>query len=402
MATNIPPAAEPRPRAARAIAAVAVAAGLLTCTIQYMRASSAVAATEAYDATAVRSDRSLDDGTLARAISARPLRQSLFHAAMIRGGHGTDPRWLGVLQRLGWRHTPSLQAIMTRMVQVNDVAGTLVVLDALLRRGQLFNESSAALRMMEAIPDGRPYVLRLLQKRPPWRHDYLLMAADLKTRDGAIGRFEILRELRRRGDMLTRDEVAPLVNVLTRAEASDQAWALWQQFVGTKAATSPLNDADFRMAANLAGDEEISVPFEWQIATGHGFSSEPYLDGGKPRLGISWDGRGLPVFASQRTSARPGAYRLAVSTPDTAATVGRLISFRLRCDTGDVTEFRPSGTVNRALVYRVDIPAGCAFPMFEIAGRLQASASSHSVSLDRVAMTPVPSAGSRVAPRGVE
>lgn len=409
MATTIHPGRDVEQAKQKAIrhwiAAAAVTTGLLLITASYIRDSFAInkallesAAFEApLPGQAITAARPISAERLAvidRAIVATPLRQALLNLAVIGGGHSKDSRWIAVLRRQGWRSSPALQTIMTYLAERNDLPGALDVLDSLLRRGQAFAEGSKAVQTMEMLSDGQPLVVGLLARHPPWRHDYLVMAGDLKTAAAASGRYQVLTALQRRGDRLSRDEVAPLLPVLIRTGQPSAAWALWQTLVGVGHTTSPLDDMRFRkLTAVSLNDEEMSVPFEWQITTGQGFSVEPYSDKGGTRLGISWDGRGVPVFASQRTSepVPSSRYRLSVATPDAPAIIASLLEFRLRCDNGSVTSFDIAGpATNGILRYQTATPVTCTFPLFEIAGRLQGTGSAHSIDLSEVMLTRIP------------
>ncbi|MGK6353909.1 hypothetical protein ACMGDH_01630 [Sphingomonas sp. DT-207] len=374
--------------------AAGVAAGLLLLvTVVYVRTSSNIAAVASSRVTPQDSPQLHALAPVARAIIARPLRQELVNFAVVYGGHVSDERWILLLRRLGWRSTEALQTILAHDITKNNLAGALDSLDALLRRRQLFDEGSLALGQMEKLDEGRPYVVRLLARRPPWRRDYLLMAGDLRDPRAALSRYQVLLALRRGGDQLERHEVAPLLPALIRGGNRAEAWHLWQLFDAARV-TSPVNDPDFRVITSSLDGDIMSVPFEWHIATGPGFSAVPYLDAGVPRLSLSWDGRGVPVFASQRTSAQPGMYRLNVTTQDSHAIVDRLLAFRLRCDDGSVVDFRlesPSGSP--ALRYLSEARVPCAFPELQIAARLQASPSSYNVSLDRITLSRLPDAG---------
>jgi hypothetical protein len=387
------------------IAAAVVFIGLLLVTVSYIRGSFAInkaladssASEPLLPGQATKAARPISaerSAVIDMAIVATPLRQALFHLAVIGEGHSKDSRWIEVLRRQGWRDTPALQTIVTYLAERNDLRGVLDVLDSLLRRRQAFAEGSNAVQTMEMLPDGRPLVVGLLARHPPWRHDYLVMAGDLKTAAAASGRYQVLIALQRRGDRLSRDEVAPLLPVLIRTGQASSAWALWQTLVGVGHTTSPLDDMRFRKLNALSlSDEEMSVPFEWKITTGQGFSVEPYSDKGGTMMGISWDGRGVPVFASQQTSETVPAshYKLSIATPDAPAIIASLLEFRLRCDDGSVTSFDTAGPVtNGILRYQTATRVACSFPLFEIAGRLQGTGSAHSIDLSEVRLTRSP------------
>lgn len=384
MATNIlPDRSKQRRSAAYWLAVASVVGGLLALTTAYVRMSLGNVAAEGQITAGERAFSPAERQQVIRALGVRPLRQSLFLVSTLRDGHSTDDRWLNVLRRLGWRSSAALRTILIRLIARNDLPGALDVLDALLRRGQMFGETAASIQAIEALPQGRSYVVGLLRRRPSWRHDYLLMTDHIKDETAALGRYDVLLALRRLGSV-DRDEVAPILPVLIRFGHPDGAWQLWRSHVGPGKLSQPLNDPDFRIAINPQNSNEISVPFEWQIATGVGFSTEPYLDSGAPKLGISWDGRGTPVFASQNTSAQPGMYRLDVSTNKTAAEVNRILSFKLRCPDTTFVDFEPAIQRLDVSQYRSKHAITCAFPIFEISGAPQTGSSSNNVDINYV------------------
>ncbi|WP_375396494.1 hypothetical protein [uncultured Sphingomonas sp.] len=364
-------------------------ATLIALTVGYATESSAYGIVRTGHVQAVRSGKptEIDRTTLQRAIEATPLRQSLVNIAMSAGrppGSIPDRRWIAVLRRMGWRDTPSLQNILLALSRGTDERAMMDTLDALLRRGQLFTQTAGVMNAMEGIAGARPEVIRLLARHPSWRHDYLVTAGEIRSEPLALGRFQVLNQLQRRGDHMTRDEVAPLLPVLIRYGRPVEAWKLWYGFAGPIA--SPLQDGDFRLAANRANVDQISVPFEWDFPIGSGFSVDLYLEGGRPNLAITWDGRGVPVFATQTTSANRGRYSLSVATSDAPAMVADLLVFRLRCGDQSV-DFSWDGRRRPGELRFGAINVPCDFPVLEMAGKLQGTSSAHSFSLRRITLS---------------
>jgi len=326
----------------------------------------------------------LSDKTVRTAIAAAPLEQRLVNVAMARDarlhGGARTPAWLAALSRLGWRDTVTLQNRLYAAALRNDLAGILNITDAMLRRRQLSDQIIPVVTLLEDDATLRLTLVRRLAGRPSWRGPYLGATGHLTTREQLLSRVELLNGLARRGP-LDLGETVPSINALDRAGLAPQAFSLWQRV--QPGVTRPLDDQHFDRASRSfeAGHEPVS--FQWQMMTGEGFSADATRNGAQAALTIDWSGRGVPVFAQQRTSAMPGRYALDLEAPAEGKAELPAFSFRLAC--GDTAvPFAAAGVDPTRLRTAAVVP--CAFPLLQIAGNLQSSTAAHQVTINRIAM----------------
>ncbi len=389
----MPSAAKPGlPR--RAIAAVVTAAVLLA-----IFSYAAVAATALARVSAARSgallatldaapaallDR-LSDATVHKAITAAPLDQRVMNVAMARDaklhGGARTPAWLAVVAQLGWRDTTALQNRLYAIALRNELTGVLDISDALLRRQQLIDQVTQILPLLEIEPTLRPALVDRLAAQPGWRGVYLATSiGNLKTAQQLTGRVRVIEELARRGP-ITKSEVVPSINALDRAGLQSQAYALWQRV--QPGVTRPLDDGQFARASRSYDADHDPVPFQWQMMTGEGFSVDATKDGTRTPLMIDWNGRGVPVFAQQRTSATLGRYALELDVPASDMPDLPALSFKLIC--GDTTTSFSAVAGNPARL-RTATAVPCAFPLLQIGADVQSSAAAHQVTINRITM----------------
>lgn len=394
--TTHPGTTEPE-RGRRAIAALLTAAVMLSVVWYAATASIAIGtvlgarsgallATPRLEA-ADRLDQ-LNDDRVRTAIAAMPLDQRLVNIGMAREakrqGNGRTASWLAVLARLGWRDTASVQNMLYAAALTTDLPRILDLGDALLRRRQLTDQMIPVLSTVEGDAALRAIFVQRLAERPSWRGLYLTTTGHLRTRDQLIARFETIRLLQRRGARLDQAEVVPSITALDGADLSQYGFALWQSIRPN--ATRPLDDTGFVLASRSYATGHDPVPYQWQMMTGQGFSADASRDGDQASLTIDWDGRGVPVFAQQRTSAGPGSYTLAVAVAPEDVGDLSAIDFRLVCDDGAVGFRQILADPTR---YVTTGPVRCSFPLFQIAGEIQAGASTHQLSFDRITMQPL-------------
>jgi hypothetical protein len=367
----------------------------------------------------------IPDATMRRALAARPLDQGIVNVAMVReiqahaagnangqGAGATSQRavvqgpvvngqatsgytiparddarlaaWMPVVAQLGWRDTATQFNRLYVAAAGADIATILDVSEALLRRQQLMDRITPVLAIVETDPKISLDLVRRLQNRPAWRGAYLESTTILTRRDQLVARYGILRELMRRGGRLTKSEVAANVIALDRGKSPELGFALWKAVHPD--VVVPLNDPDFQRAAANSADDVISVPYDWQLLTGEGFSTDAFVEDGRSALEIKWNGRGVPVFVRQRTSARRGRYLLdIVLDPENIADLSA-VQFRLMCDDTAIA-LRQDGKVPTRLATVQPVP--CAYPVFEIVGDVQPSSTPRALLLHSLHLRPI-------------
>lgn len=367
----------------------------------------------------------ISDTVMRRAIVARPLDQGLVNVAMVRdiqghaarqvdgrntgqvGGHVvvqgptvngratpgyTVPalndarltRWMPVVGRLGWRDTPAQLNRLYVAAAAGNIATILDVSEALLRRQQLMDRITPVLAIVETDPKIGADLVRRLQSRPAWRAAYLETTDTLLRRDQLVARYGILRELMRRGDHLSKSELTANVIALDRGKLPDLGFSLWKTVhrdVGV-----PLNDPYFQRAAANSAEAATTVPYDWQLLTGEGFSTDAFVDNGRSALEIKWNGRGVPVFVRQRTSAIAGRrYVLEISVDRENIPNLSAAQFRLMCDDAAILLRQEGGVPTRLVTVQ---PLPCAYPVLEIVGDVQSSSVPRTLLLHSLHMRP--------------
>ncbi len=366
------------------VAGYAATTSLATAGILNTRGGALLAASQSGEA---GKPAALDKHRLRTAIAAMPLDQRLLNVAMVqdveRHGKERTAAWLAVLARLGWRDTSSVQNMLYAAALATDLPRILDLGDALLRRRRLTDQMIPVLSAVEGDAALRGMFVQRLVERPSWRGLYLTTVGHLQSRDQLIARFDTLRLLQQRGARLDQAEVVPSIAAMDRAGLSPYGFALWQSI--RPETTRPLDDADFRLASRSYATGYDPVPYQWQMMTGQGFSADASRNGDQSSLTINWDGRGVPVFAQQKTSAVPGRYILDVAIePEDVADL-TAIQFKLVCDDKAVV-FQTSPS--RPTHYVTTDMVGCSFPILQIAGEVQAGAVAHQLTINRIVMQP--------------
>ncbi|KTT98263.1 hypothetical protein NS355_09515 [Sphingomonas yabuuchiae] len=315
----------------------------------------------------------VSDSTVDTALTASPLMQRLVDVAMVRAsyrGAAIGP-WMTHIRRLGWRDTVSLQNALLVAGKNNDLPDALNISDALLRRQQLMEQLVPILAMMEIDASFQGHIVGRLAQRPSWRAVYLTSMEHMQSPEQLTGRYAVLRALAARGG-LDRDEIVANVTMLERTGRPDLAFDIWKST--QKGVSQPLNDPDFTRSAQSASLDGEVIPFEWQMMTGEGFSAGALEENGRSQLTIDWDGRGVPTFARQRTSASPGRYALTVQTPSRSNPNLSALTFRFLCG-NKATPFLADP--KRPGYYVASESASCSYPILEILGDVQPSTSIH-------------------------
>lgn len=330
----------------------------------------------------------LSDATVRHGIAGDPLDGRLINVAFARDarqhGQGRAAAWLPTIVQLGWRDTASLQNRLYFAAKASDMPRILDTSDALMRRQQMMDQVIPVLSMVEADPTLHGALVDRLAANPPWRAAYLSAIAHLKERSQLIARFELLQQLQRRHVRLGRNEVVPSLVALDRADLPQYGFALWQRI--QPGVARPLDDPQFARAGRNDQAGHDPVPYEWQTMSGEGFRAEAVRDGTQTTLSIDWNGRGVPVFAQQRTSATSGLYALDLEVPPEEKADLPALVFRLVCGETTIAFVPAAENLTHLRTIRA-IP--CSYPVLQIAGDIQSSVAAHQVTINRLTMRPL-------------
>lgn len=289
-----------------------------------------------------------------------------------------------LLAELGWRYTPAQQNLMLRAAIDGRFADVIDRADALMRRQKLTDQAMTMLMAMEAIPQVHDLVVDKLLGDPMWRYDYLLRISPQSLPQVVDARFRTLRVLLRTPDGVSRAELAPALYALVAQERGVDANILWTLKAGKRQGDNVLRDGDFRMAAQLSG-EEVHIPFEWKLNQNLGYSA----DAGGRGVIVNWDGRGVPLFMSQLVSVQPGrSYVLSIDGNTDSGSLQTLLSPTLDC--GAVKQvFAPvGGRGERAQFQSAAVPKGCDIATLGIGGDIDAGRRAVSMDIARVVLRP--------------
>jgi len=375
----------------RALLPVILMASLIATTVYYAGASTQFLALRAGGDGALlgageqKSPKNAPALATVPALAANPLDQQAVNGVIVgraraSGDMGRALRETGLLRQLGWRSNRALQNLLWRAGTTNDIPLIMDTLDALLRRERLLAQIYPILNLMTIDPSFRGLLVRRLEARPSWRRYYFMSASDLVKPTEIVGRYEVMQQVQRRGDRLTRNEIAPILPKLIAIGQTANAFILWRTHEGS--VTSPLADTHFEAAARSKPDDALPVPFEWELGSGGGFFVDAGRDTGGSFLSIDWDGRGVPSLVGQTTTARAGRYRLEVTGAPPMTTVSRKIGFRLACANGAMTELTPVNVGGGPRMRLVTATAvRCDYPQLQLFGLVQPSTSAGSIIL---------------------
>lgn len=310
---------------------------------------------------------------LERALLFRPLDQGVVNAAVYAEISRTPSAAsrkakIGLLRRLGWRHTPALQNIMFAAAVDGSWREVVNVADALLRRSTLVDETTMVMNSTELFDESRGLLATKLAGNPPWRLAYLMKVDQLKDPDQLEARGALMLDLiRRMRSPVTRHELGSNVRQLVGAGSYASAYALWRTYRRT--ASLALNDPGFDWAYSMRSDQVGDMPFEWLLGSGAGYWVELDRSGSDALVRVHWDGRGVPDFLTQQTHLRPGRYRLSIRGIELPPTLLDNLAFGLRCPDATITLDRPISSSAAGIVVESDGDVPCASPQFVVSGR---------------------------------
>jgi hypothetical protein len=332
----------------------------------------------------------LSDKQLRQAVRAAPLDQVVVNAAMVSSIAQAPTRdakpWLRVVGSLGWRDPTTQQNIIAAAIQREDVPAIVNSADALLRVGALFREAAAVMNLAEADPQTWSRVFALLRSNVSWRHAYLGQASGAMLPAVLDGRIKTITMLQQNGDRPNRDQVRPLVAALSAAGRGAEADRIWRDYTGDHA--NLLHDVRFERALAQADQPLTPLTFDWSFDLEAGYTTDIAPTGlGGSIVSLQWDGRGIPVFFSQQTSAVPGDYTLRIRVDGDTQIFGERVGFRLRCGP-ETVEFVPTnrpGSVE--LVLQTVKSVACSLPTLEAYGRVGKNVQAFEGALTAISMS---------------
>lgn len=335
----------------------------------------------------------LDTATIKRAVRIAPLEQAVFNGAMMdavtRNPNLDLAPWLKVLIQLGWRDVTSVQNVLADAAQRQDVQALVDPADALLRQNQLVPETTQLMNLAEAYAPTWPRVFAMLRSHVGWRYSYLEQAGNITNPEVLDGRARTIRALIASGDKLAAQEVRPFVAALLVVGRVGEADRLWRGYTGDR--SNLIHDPAFREVVAIGNEPISNHALQWTVADGYGFSADVAPDGlSNALVSLRWDGRGVPVFLSQITSAMPGHQLLRVRVDGDMRAFADRIGFRLWC--GDVSvAFEPVANLRGTdLVLKTSAPSTCAFPTLVVSGKVQTRARAFDGALSSITMTAAP------------
>ena len=330
------------------------------------------------------------------AVAQQPVDQALlnliFADALRRDPKSVDvARLRPLLAALGWRSTPAQQNLITDALQRSDLETIIDRADGLLRRERLGDQILTLLLAVEAVPQVQDLLVRAIERDPNWRAAFFTRSDLLVTDAQFAGRARTLEALLDAKVELPRGEMAASINALARHGDMENAYRVFARYRPDYVSKRLLSDPDFSQTA--AQDRKASltaVPFEWALARGRGIQSTVTGSAAGAELSLRWDGRGRPLLLSQTIKGQAGAqYMLDLHGVDADLALDRTLLFQLRCPDEAPIRFvdpqpREEGKV---LQLTSEGPATCAYPRFEVQGRLQDIDRPQDVRLSRIEMT---------------
>lgn len=315
-----------------------------------------------------------DEEVLKVALKAQPLNPAIVNAALFaeaarNPGSALPKAKLELIARLGWRSTPALQNRIYAAGASKDLRKIVDIADALLRREDLVEQGQALMRLMELSSPTRRQLADALSVNPNWRLAYF-QSPNKPQGQVAVGyRARLAAMLAERGSPLTRSELAANLGLLVDNSHARAAYALWRDYRGQQPML--VNDPNFEWAYRMRDDDNVGMPFEWELLTGAGFWTELILQGQQAGVSINWNRRGVPLFLRQRLFLDSNRSPLVIQVDgiDLPGTLADDFSFALVCPRQ--IELFDRLVLKTKTRYRLASRAAptCADPTLTVAGR---------------------------------
>lgn len=330
---------------------------------------------------------------LAVALWRSPLNQPLvdyLYVDAVQSGRSpaTIARAARLLAATGWRYTPAQQNLLMRAAIDGRFADTIDRAEGLLRRQKLTAVAIAMMSAMEAIPQTRPLIVRKLEANPGWRPAYLGSIKPETAPAVLTARVATTAALLRTPAGVTRYELGGLLTALVANGRAREAYALWRQQAGPDRSGNLASDGDFATATRRLGQSDVQYPFEWSLGQDIGYSTQLSPGAG---VAISWDGRGAPVFLSQRVPIRPGqGYALRIDgRVEEQGTIATTLAPMLTCGNASVMFDLVAGDRSSARYAVAALPRACDMATLTIGGSVDSGTGNRTIVVQRVTLTPL-------------
>lgn len=372
----------PRSRSAR-IGGIAVFVGLMVVLLLSRAWSDRVealanpgaAALVATDQAQARPRVPADAAEVARLVQKRPLDQdmvNLLYALRVRNGLSAEREqdYIKAVASLGWRSDAAQTNLLWRAIGQQDLETLVSRADGLMRRGQSEKELLELLRAFESEPQARRYLVESLRRNPPWRLKFLEQASRLRTNAQRLARYELVSNLLDEGVDLSRREVSVTLRPLYASGLHEQAWSLYNHYLGREESSQLLTDGDFTKVARLqSSTDRSSLLFEWVVPRGRGLNPSVRTVMGSGEIVIRWNGAGTPQLLRQSFHLEESApLALKLDGIANGNEFNAKILIEAKCPDGSSVRFNPV-QLGKALAFHTDAPVACAFPQLVFSGR---------------------------------
>ncbi|WP_156139724.1 hypothetical protein [Sphingomonas sp. 35-24ZXX] len=276
-----------------------------------------------------------------------------------------------ILENFGWRSTVALQNQIMVSAQEAEFDKVVNIADALLRRSDLTVESTKLFNLLEQSFRHRPLVIRKLKQAPPWADDYLSSVESLGTEAAINARRSTMLSLMTSTDVVTRKSLVNVSNKLIEFGMADSGVEMWRAFYSMP--KDAINDPSFDLAWKLKSNLTPVSKLEWYFPNGYGYWTDIDTVSGDSVVRINWNGRGAPIFMTQKTSVLPGRYALEIAGIGISSEIIRHFQYRFICDNSivvfDGVSINTSGVARLTSTSNID----CSNPQFEIIGNVTGS-----------------------------
>lgn len=289
-----------------------------------------------------------------------------------------------LLAATGWRYSPAQYNLLVHAAENGDFHGALDRIEALLRRQSFTAPAIMMMNVMEVYPATRPLILAKLLSRPEWRNAYLTTIGADASKPLIDARVDMVTELLQRGEPITRSEIGGFLNMLVARGRSEDAYNLWRIYARRQESQNLVYDGDFKAAAALSTAAVEPFPFEWSFGQDIGFSTQL----GEGAI-VTWNGRGAPVFFSQRVPVQAGrSYSLRIgSRSGDGNAPAKMLTPVIECG-NRATQFIPvRDEVNVATFRSESLPLSCTMGVLTIGGNVDSGSNSRTLSISSIQLS---------------
>lgn len=288
-----------------------------------------------------------------------------------------------MLGSLGYRSTPVQRLLVDWAEKRGDYSLVIDRTDALLRRNVFRMQGLYVLWQIELSERLRPLLIPSLKAKSDWRGTFLNDPIILAEQDQLQARVGTLNLLLNQGADIEYGDMRNVLNKLIDGEQTESAYALWSRYVG-RPREKGVFDPHFVKAEKIQSEGITrSLPFEWSVSSEAGQSVE-FANGAR----IMWEGRGAPLFLSQRLWLEPASYDIEIKV-EGAAEVADALRFRLACP-GAAALFVAVSQRNGVATLRTDRPTNCPYPRLDVRAGPNFSERSFDMKIMEINLKPAP------------